>query len=353
MTQDARAVLAPSYSAHVFSAEDVEVVSGANLGDPLMSIDELCLGDVYELHPDAEPLELMIRDAGTAGAGADQFLGPDKAGHMVAEESEVGQPGEALTLEGRLTFMAPDGGQVVLALIGHRPHDGDSRALFFLPLTPIEPREQYTLLSADPDPGDVRLSDITPVAFTRGTLITLADGTQRAIEDLRPGDKVLTRDHGPQPVRWIGQRTVRAIGPFAPVVITKGTLSNESDLIVSQHQRLFLYQRSAARVTKTAEVLVKARDLVDDETVFIRKGGFVEYFHLIFDRHEIIYAEYTPTESLLINGRSLGRLSEELQREVEQHLPDLSQEQHFGTEADKALLDRIGPDMLRRTKRDN
>ena len=34
-------------------------------------------------------------------------------------------------------------------------------------------------------------------------------GAQRPVEELKPGDRVLTRDHGGQPVRWIGTQTVR------------------------------------------------------------------------------------------------------------------------------------------------
>ena len=238
--------------------------------------------------------------------------------------------------------------KVDLILIGHQPRGQDGRYLFFLPLDPIEPKLQYTLLTADPNPTEVRLADITPVAFTRGTLITLADGSQRAIENLAPGDKILTRDHGPQPVRWVGHRTVRAVGAHAPVVIPKGVLANESDLIVSQHQRLFIYRQGRRGLGETAEILVKARDLVDDDQVYIRGGGFVEYFHVVFDRHEIIYAEYIPTESLLINDASLGQLPEDMAREVTQTLPDTAHDPHYGTEADPDMLARLSPQDLRR-----
>lgn len=334
--------ISASYSAMIFPAADFEVVSGANLGDPLTGTDDLCLGDVYMLYDESRAIEVTIADAARPHATEARFMETGSAQHRVAHGSELGSPGDPLTLQGRLTLMAPDGDTVDLVLIGHRRSRQAQDDLFFLPLAPIEPRVQYTLLSADPDTGDVRLSDITPVAFTRGTRITLADGTQRAIEDLAPGDKVLTRDSGPQPVRWIGRRTVRAVGACAPVVVTRGTLSNESDLIVSQQQRLFIYRRGQRRLAETSEVLIKARDLVDDESVFIRRGGFVEYFHLVFDRHEIIYAEYIPTESLLLNAENIARLPDDLARDVSATLPDASQQPHFGSEADKSVLSKLG-----------
>ncbi len=348
MTVDVPAGPVTSYAVEVFSAVDFEVVSGANFGDPLMPLDGLCLGDVYELRADAGPRELRIHDGDEGDARNRRFLPAGQRGHSVATGSQLGRAGDALTLEARLTWMGPDGHRVDLLLIGLRAAGAEGRSLHVLPMAPIEPKVPYTLLTAMADPGEVRLSDITPVAVTRGTLITMADGCQRAVERLAVGDRVLTRDHGPQPVRWIGKRTVRAVGAYAPVVIERGVLANESDLIVSQDQRIFVYQRGARRLTETAELLVRARDLVDGENVFLRRGGFVEYFHLIFAAHEIIYAECTPTESLLVNDGALSRLPEDMAREVRGKLPGTRQQPHFGTEADRALLARIGPAALHR-----
>lgn len=331
-----------SYRIHVFAAGDMDVVSGANHGDTLGPLDDLCLGDIYQIQPKAIPYELSIIDPVADQTGSNRFLTTGASGHQLGAGSELGSSGDGVRPAGRLTFMASDGGRVELLLIELVGADG-AVGLCFLPLEPVEPKVSYTLLEMSEDVGEVRLTDITPVAFTRGTSITLADGTQCQIERLRVGDRVLTRDHGPQPVRWIGNRTVRAIGPYAPVVITKGTLSNESDMIVSQNQRLFIYQRGTNRLSDTAELLIKARDLVDGERVYIRRGGFVEYFHLLFDTHEIIYAECTPTESMLANDRTLGQLPEDLLQEVtdagvKEHDP------HFGTEADKTLLAGHTPD---------
>lgn len=336
---------AASYSCHVFTAQDLLVVAGANLGDRLGPLEDLCPGDVYALQPGAEALHLAILDTdGRAG----EFMGTGSQAPTVAPGAEVGQPGAALTLAGRLTLMGGDGAQVTILLISV---DGDGNRPLFLPLDPMEPRLGYTLISAQADPGRVRLADITSVAFTRGTMITLAGGRPRAVEDLRPGDRVLTRDHGAQPLRWVGRRTVRAIGPYAPVVVTKGTLGNDADLIVSQHQRLFLYRRGRDRLARTSEVLVKAVHLVEGERIFIRKGGFIEYFHLVLDDHEIIYAEGVPTESLLVNEAMTGTLPEDLAREVSTRFPEMTQQPHYGTEADIGLLRQQGPEALHRPPR--
>jgi hypothetical protein len=182
-------------------------------------------------------------------------------------------------------------------------------------------------------------------------MITLADGRQSPIEALQPGDRVLTRDHGPQPVRWLGTATLRAIGAFAPIIITAGTLGNAGDLIVSPHHRIFLYQRQRKAGLNTSELLVQAKHLVDDERVFQREGGFVDYFSIVFDHHEIIYAEGVPAESLMVNDATLSRLPADLAKDVKARFPGLAQVQHFGTEASRQLLDRMGRDSLIQRRR--
>ena len=179
-------------------------------------------------------------------------------------------------------------------------------------------------------------------------MIACEEGETR-VEDLRPGDRILTRDHGAQPLRFIGRATLRATGVFAPVVIPQGVLGNSGALIVSQQHRMFLYQRRRLPGLPTAELLVQARHLVDHETVFIREGGFVDWFSLVFDRHEIIYAEGIPAESLMVNDATVNRLPPEIATEVRRRFPGLAQVQHFGTEAGRKFLEAIGPAALYQT----
>ena len=217
---------------------------------------------------------------------------------------------------------------------------------FALPLSPMATATDYTLLKVEAAPDDAGLSDLLCISFARGTMITLATGAQKPIEDLTPGDKVLTRDHGGQPIRWIGRATLKAVGPFAPVVITAGTLGNAGDLIVSQHHRMFLYQRERIAGLATSELLVQAKHLVDGERVFLREGGFVDFLSIVFDRHEIIYAEGVPAESLMVNDATVNRLPAELSADVKARFPGLRQVQHFGTEAGRQFLDAVGAETL-------
>ena len=80
-------------------------------------------------------------------------------------------------------------------------------------------RTPYALVGIDCETAPEQLAQRACARFTRGTRITMASGEQRPIEDLRPGDRVLTRDAGPQYLRWIGVTTQRATGDFAPICI--------------------------------------------------------------------------------------------------------------------------------------
>ncbi|MEM8878953.1 MAG: choice-of-anchor L domain-containing protein, partial [Pseudomonadota bacterium] len=71
--------------------------------------------------------------------------------------------------------------------------------------------------------SDTAFVTVTAIpCFAAGTLIQTAGG-EVPIDLLVPGDLVETRDSGPQPIRWIGRRTVAAEGKFAPIVIEPGT----------------------------------------------------------------------------------------------------------------------------------
>jgi len=326
----------PGLAAQVFPADALQVVAGANQGDGVAE-PELCeAGDIYRLHRSARPLRLML--CPETGDGQAQ---------TVAEGSDIGAPGDRVTLLSLLTMMAPDADKLEVLVVRHDASDRH----FALPLSPVAPRTDYTLLTASPPPADVRLSDMVCVSFTRGTMIAMAGGAQTPVEQLAVGDRVLTRDNGPQPIRWIGHATLRAAGSFAPVLISRGTLGNAGDLIVSQHHRIFLYQRGETRVGSTAELLVQAKHLVDGESVWLREGGFVDYFSLVFDRHEIVYAEGIPCESLLVSEATLNLLPQAFSAEVRARFPGLSQRQHFGTEASRTALEAIGRGALLRGRK--
>lgn len=134
------------------------------------------------------------------------------------------------------------------------------------------------------------------VCFVRGTRIK-TDRGEIEIETLQAGDRVLTLDNGFQEIRWVGSSRRPAQGKLAPIRFRAGALGNDRDLLVSPQHRMLLRGWQANLMFGSSEVLVCAKSLVNDVTVLREEGGEVEYFHLLFDRHEIIFAEGAASES--------------------------------------------------------
>jgi len=311
-TTDTNGAEGSGHAVIVYPARALRVLSGANAGDALPLPADSIAGDFYRLDDDSQPatLVLILADgvAGRVGAG-----------------SSLGQPGDLITLHGSLSLMAPDG-DLVEVLVLECPGTGR----LALPLAPLRTRQTYTLIDADKNPGPLRLAAMVTGAFARGTRIVLQDGRQLPVEALEPGQQVITRDHGAQVLRWKGAVRLRAVGGFAPVTILPGVMGNPAPLVVSPYHRLFLYRREARPVTGMAELLVQARHLVDGKRIIRNEGGFVEYFSLVFDHHEVIYAEGVPCESLLVCPDTLTRLPAALADELRQAFPGLEQRLHTG-----------------------
>ncbi|MFA3918394.1 Hint domain-containing protein [Ruegeria hyattellae] len=178
--------------------------------------------------------------------------------------------------------------------------------------------------------------NINIVCLASGTLIETHEGPAQ-IEDLRVGDLVSTMDHGLQSILWIGRKkltkTCLASQPkLRPVRITAGALGSgfpKRDLLVSRQHRMLVSSKIAMRMFSSQDILVAAIKLTElpgiciDETV-----ESVEYFHLLFDRHEIIYAEEAPTESLYAGAEALKAISLDAREEILTLFPELQDETH-------------------------
>ena len=316
----------PVQSIPVFAASAFRVVSGANLGDAISFADELDLDDTYELSGLADPVRLAL-------------LSERDGTLTIAADTRTGRPGNKLHLDCCLTLMTGNGTTSEMLILVEVDAKGDVEAVHPLPLAPLRARTEYTLVGIDREGARAKFAEVACVSFTRGTRITLASGAQVPIEKLAIGNKVLTRDDGPQQVRWIGRSTVRAVGDFAPIRIRAGTLHNEGDLLVSPDHRLFIYQRSDALGAGRSEVLVRARHLVNGDTITQEAGGFVDYFQLLFDAHQIIYAEGIAAETLLVDTRTRAALPAELDDVVARSLRDHTERAHLDFEVGKTLLD--------------
>lgn len=169
------------------------------------------------------------------------------------------------------------------------------------------------------------------VCFAADSMI-LTDRGQVCIADLAAGDLVQTMDHGLQPIRWIGSNRIDAIDlrvneKLYPVRIKAGALGDhmpEHDLLVSRQHRMFVRSKVAARMFGAEEVLVSAHRLLGLKCVELATDvDHVEYYHMLFDRHEVVFANGAPAESLLTGQEALHALSDDARAEIELLFPEV------------------------------
>lgn len=195
----------------------------------------------------------------------------------------------------------------------------------------LDPSVTYTFGTFNRQ-GQQPYGDLVP-CFTPGTLID-TDRGPRPVEDIAVGDRVLTVDAGPQPVRWVGTRALDridlAMAPnLRPIRISAGALGPgvpSRALTVSPQHRVLVRSAIAERMFGTREVLVAAVKLLALPGVSRCTGtDSVTYLHLMLDRHHILRANGTRTESLLAGPVALQALPDAARKELATLFPHLTE----------------------------
>jgi Ca2+-binding RTX toxin-like protein len=163
----------------------------------------------------------------------------------------------------------------------------------------------------------------TAVCFAAGTRLNTAKG-HRPIEKLRVGDLVETADHGLQPIRWIGQMSVSALGDLAPILIGAGSLGNRRDILVSPLHRMVLSGWQVELLFGEDQVLAAAKLLVNGTTIRPQPMERVTYYHVMFDAHEVIYAEGAGAESFHPGEEGFDALGDSALAEIAAAFPALA-----------------------------
>ncbi len=178
-------------------------------------------------------------------------------------------------------------------------------------------------------------SDCAPLGcpcFTPGTRIATAKG-ERAIENLKVGDRIITRDNGIQEIRKIGTRTLRAAdlaraSHLKPVEIRQGALGAglpERDMLVSPNHRVLVRNDQPTLYFEDSEVLVAAKRLTDLKDVAIAAVPEITYIHLVFDDHQVILSDGIWSESFQPNKQSIAGIGNAQRREITELFPELAE----------------------------
>ena len=275
-----------------------------------------------------------------AGAGNDTIDGGTGAdtiyGGLGDDEMYLAEGDEAFGGDGDDLFVLGDLGEAGSSTITITGGEGDETAGDTLQLTSDLTQDDITFTNTDDAAGGlsgtftmadgtvVNFSEIENIiCFTPGARILTEHG-ERPIETLRPGDRVLTHDNGLQPIRWIGHSTVEGRGRFAPIAVNSKVMQGaRRPLLVSPQHRLLFRGYRAELLFGQSEVLVAAKHLVDGVDVRIAERPKVTYFHLMLDRHEVIYAEGAATESFHAGDHAVSALSPRARFEMFQTFPHL------------------------------
>ncbi|ARE82746.1 Hint domain protein [Roseovarius mucosus] len=184
------------------------------------------------------------------------------------------------------------------------------------------------------------------ICFTPGTRIETPEGP-RLVEELREGDYVQTRDNGAEEIQWIGSRRMSGARLFAmpklrPIRLRAGALGigrPDAELLVSPEHRMLVRGDVARALFNTPEVLVMARDLINNDTVAVDLASReVTYIHLLLPRHQIIWANGVETESFHPASTALSTLDEGDRARLLAINPNLEYEpNHYGGYARRCL----------------
>lgn len=274
------------------------------------------------------------------GTGDDSLIGGLGADSMTGgtgnDTFQVAQGDTAIGGDGDDFFTLTDLGETGTDAITIVGGEGDETSGDTLQLTPDLTLADITFTNTDDAAGGlsgsftmadgtvVTFSEIENIiCFTPGAMILTPRGA-RPIETLRAGDLVITRDNGAQPIRWLGQRTVPGLERFAPVRLAAGALDGQTDALTVSPQHRFLFSGYRAELLfGTSEVLVSAKHLVNGLNIRQDACAAVTYLHMMFDQHEVIYANGTATESFHAGDVGVSALSDEARDEMFAIFPEL------------------------------
>ena len=270
------------------------------------------------------------------------YTGPAKAdGTLVVTDNANGPAGEDLTSNETATADATINGTTSIgsaidAAAGFLIEDtvtGESFAVIWLIVEDGPAAGQYTLSemrfvtgrsyelqgwTTDPkagSPGAFTYSDY--VCFAAGTLIETTQGPQ-PVEKLRAGARVVTLDHGPQTVIWVGSRRLILDATNEnqkPILIKRNALGPgcpQQDLAVSPQHKVFFQGLSSGPTAPRDGFFAPAHFLLETEAARVMRGKrSVTYQTFMTARHEIIYANGLGVETFYPGPYGLGLLSPE------------------------------------------
>lgn len=262
-----------------------------------------------------------------ASTGLNQILRDD-----ISTTSVTGSPvlvGAGAVLEVEFTLTATPvggGGPIDLLFVAAGPGENQGDITLVVSTAPLVPGTTYDI-AFKVDGGGTPYGEL--VCFARGTMIRTPRGDVR-VETLQVGDRVVTMDHGAQPIVWMASRAVLFPGvEDAPIIVSADAFAPGqpyADTKVSPRHCLLRKDPSYELLFDTSEVLMAARDCNDGAFVTRTcRPIAIEYYHFMCAGHEVIWANGMPCESFYpgkVARRSLDLLARSKLLELHPELRD-------------------------------
>ena len=264
-----------------------------------------------QLHAGARPRQVCVIDQPVTGCETQQALGRDLT--LSGVSYAAGMP---VTIAYRIATL--DGFEGYGMRIGNQ---GAHHTTVFVTNAPMQPAQIYSFVH-EGNTGNTDMPYAQFACFTQGTLIKTAQA-ERPIEDVKVGDLVMTRDHGLQPVRWAARRTVPTVSDQATITFDQGVLGCSRPLTVSPNHRMLIKGSLAELYLGQDEAFVAARSLVNGRNIRRNRDAITTYVHIMFDYHEVIWAEDCMSESFFAGDHSKASLLPDQRAEMLRHCPDL------------------------------
>lgn len=205
----------------------------------------------------------------------------DAMGHVVA----AGQ----MTADVPLVLQKPDGGMIRLDRI-----EIAGVLCLYMASEPLTPGIDYA--EAEPFALPARAASPEEIAalpcLGSGTMIATAEGPA-PIDWLRPGDRVLTRDNGYQPLLWVGQHTMprRAPAETRPLLLSAacfGEALPERDVLLSPGTGVLLAGHELELWFGESEMFAKARHALPKAEA---GAGSQKLYSMLLATPEVVLAE--------------------------------------------------------------
>ncbi len=158
----------------------------------------------------------------------------------------------------------------------------------------------------------------------------------RRVELVRPGDLIVTRDNGLQPVRLIWQREIKpadiAAGlSAAPICLCPravGPMMPQNKIYLAPDHRVLVPGYRLLGQDETTCCLVQAQELAkSSDAAYTDSTAMVTQFYaFIFDTHQVFCCNGLPVESFLAGAKEISKLRESHRHDIVNLFPRLQSE---------------------------